>query len=431
MSFANDALRIGGLEVHNFRKFESYSVEFDRQLTVLVGDNGTGKSTLIDAACVALGSLFQGVEHAKAPSLVSDDARGLVIKQGDAIVLQPQYPVTVEASGTALGDEISWTRSLNSAKGRTTRVDAAPIIEAGKRIQGLAGGDADAILPVLARYGTDRLWRQGSAQEAPVPSRTRGYEDALEASSNESRMNAWFRSQSIWEWQNKRESSLFTAVRRALASCFDAAASSHDAMVDYDAELKQLVFTFSDSNGEYHRDRIGSMSDGYRGTLSLIADIAYRMASLNPAMGERVLETPGIVLIDEVDLHLHPRWQARILEDLVRIFPNVQFIVTTHSPIVVASVPKHNIRVLGAECAQAPAVQTRGRDASDILNAVLGAASRPHEAARLFDAFNGAVDGGDYTEARDVLGQIEDYVGPDDPDAVAARTTLELEELLS
>ena len=431
MSFANDALRIGGLEVHNFRKFESYSVEFDWQLTVLVGDNGTGKSTLIDAACVALGSLFQGVEHAKAPSMVSDDARGLVIKQGDAIVLQPQYPVTVEASGTALGDEISWTRSLNSAKGRTTRVDAAPIIEAGKRIQGLAGGDADAILPVLARYGTDRLWRQGSPQEAPVPSRTRGYEDALEASSNESRMNAWFRSQSIWEWQNKRESSLFTAVRRALASCFDAAASTGDAMVDYDAELKQLVFTYSDSNGVYHRDRIGSMSDGYRGTLSLIADIAYRMASLNPAMGERVLETPGIVLIDEVDLHLHPRWQARILEDLVRIFPNVQFIVTTHSPIVVASVPKHNIRVLGAECAQAPAVQTRGRDASDILNAVLGAASRPHEAARLFDAFNGAVDGGDYTEARHVLGQIEDYVGPDDPDAVAARTTLELEELLS
>lgn len=431
MSFANDMLRIKRLEVHNFRKFESYSVEFDQQLTVLVGDNGTGKSTLIDAACVALGSLFQGVEHAKAPSLLPDDAQGAVIRQGDAIVVQPQYPVVVEASGIALGDEVSWTRSLNGPKGRTTRVDAAPIITAGKRIQGLASGDADAILPVLARYGTDRLWRQGSSQEAPVPSRTRGYEDALEASSNESRMNAWFRSQSMWEWQNRRESSLFTAVRRALASCFDAAALSHDAMVDYDAELKQLVFTYSDPNGVYHRDRIGSMSDGYRGTLSLIADIAYRMASLNPAMGECVLKTPGVVLIDEVDLHLHPRWQARILEDLVRIFPNVQFIVTTHSPIVVASVPKHNIRVLGAECAQAPAVQTRGRDASNILNVVLGAASRPEEAVRLFDAFNGAVDGGDYAGAQDVLSKIEDYMGPDDPDVVAARTTLELEELLS
>lgn len=112
MSFANDMLRIKRLEVHNFRKFESYSVEFDQQLTVLVGDNGTGKSTLIDAACVALGSLFQGVEHAKAPSLLPDDAQGAVIRQGDAIVVQPQYPVVVEASGIGAGrrgflDEVS------------------------------------------------------------------------------------------------------------------------------------------------------------------------------------------------------------------------------------------------------------------------------------------------------------------------------------
>lgn len=431
VSFINNELRIDKLRVRNFRKFESYFVKFDQQLTVLVGDNGTGKSTLIDGACVALGALFQGIEHAKAPSLSPDDARGAVIQQGDALAVQPQYPVSIDAAGVALGESLSWTRSLNSPKGRTTRVDAAAIIEAGKRIQDRADKDINAVLPVLARYGTDRLWRQGGSQESPVPSRTRGYEDALEASSNESRMNAWFRSQSIWEWQNKKESSLFTAVRRALASCFDAAASTHDAMVDYDAELKQLVFTFSASDGVYHRDRIGSMSDGYRGTLSLIADIAYRMASLNPAMGERMLETPGVILIDEVDLHLHPRWQARILEDLVRIFPNVQFIVTTHSPIVVASVPKHNIRVLGAESAEAPAVQTRGRDASDILKTVLDAASRPEEAARLFDDFNSAVDGGDYARARNVLNRIEDYVGPDDPDAVAARTTLELEELLS
>lgn len=431
MSFANNDLRIDGLKVRNFRKFESYSVEFDQQLTLLVGDNATGKSTLIDGACVALGALFQGIEHAKALSLSPDDARRAVIRQGDVLAVQPQYPVLIDAAGVALGESLSWTRSLNSPKGRTTRVDAAAIIEAGKRIQDRADKDINAVLPLLARYGTDRLWRQGGSQESPVPNRTRGYADALEASSNELRMNAWFRSQSIWEWQNKKESALFTAVRKALASCFGAAASTHDAMVDYDAELKQLVFTFSDADGVYHRDRIGSMSDGYRGTLSLIADIAYRMASLNPAMGERVLETPGVVLIDEVDLHLHPRWQARILEDLVHIFPNVQFVVTTHSPIVVASVPKHNIRVLGPDFAEAPAVQTRGRDASDILKTVLDAASRPEEAVRLFDDFNSAVDGGDYARAQDVLNRIEDYVGPDDPDAVAARTTLELEELLS
>lgn len=136
-------------------------------------------------------------------------------------------------------------------------------------------------------------------------------------------------------------------------------------------------------------------------------------------------------MIDEIDLHLHPRWQARILEDLVRIFPNVQFIVTTHSPVVVASVPRGNIRILGEDAATVPAMETRGRDAGDILNTVLGASSRPEEAGRLFDLFNSAVDEERFDDARLALQKLEEFVGVDDPDVVAAKTTLELEELLS
>ena len=136
-------------------------------------------------------------------------------------------------------------------------------------------------------------------------------------------------------------------------------------------------------------------------------------------------------MIDEIDLHLHPRWQARILEDLVRIFPNVQFILTTHSPVVVASVPRGNIRILGEDAATVPAMETRGRDAGDILNTVLGASSRPEEAGRLFDLFNCAVDEERFDDAGFALQELEEFVGVDDPDVVAAKTTLELEELLS
>lgn len=136
-------------------------------------------------------------------------------------------------------------------------------------------------------------------------------------------------------------------------------------------------------------------------------------------------------MIDEIDLHLHPRWQARILEDLVRIFPNVQFILTTHSPVVVASVPRGNIRILGEDAATVPAMETRGRDAGDILNTVLGASSRPEEAGRLFDLFNCAVDEERFDDTRLALQKLEEFVGMDDPDVVAAKTTLELEELLS
>ena len=431
MGFANNSYLINKLEVCNFRKFESISVEFERQLTVLVGDNGVGKSTLIDAASIALGTLFQKIENAKAPGITPDDAHGAVIKQGDMFDVQSRYPVTIGADGIVLGKNAHWSRSLNTAKGRATIADAAAVVDAGARLQKLVGSGDTVVLPILARYGTDRLWAWTEPKDQSLPNRTRGYEGALQASSNDARMNAWFKSQSIWEWQNRRDSALFSAVKRALASCFDAAASTVDAMVDFDAELGQLVFTYSTADGNYHRDRIHSMSDGYRGTLSLFADIAYRMAMLNPALGDRVLETPGVVMIDEIDLHLHPRWQARILEDLVRIFPNVQFIVTTHSPVVVASVPRGDIRVLDGEAVSVPATETRGRDAGDILNTVLDASSRPEEAVQLFDAFNRAVDEGRHADARVELEKLEAFVGADDPDVVAARTTLELEELLS
>lgn len=347
MGFSNTELRISELEISNFRRFESLSIDFDRQLTVIVGDNGTGKSTLIDAASIALGTLFRKIEHATSPSISSRDAREVVTKQGDMMVAQPQYPVVVRADGVVLGKSISWTRSRDNAKCHTVSPGAKAIVVAGERIQHLASEDGDSVLPILTRYGTDRICKQNGPLLATIPNRTRGYEDALQAASNYSRMNAWFKMQSLWEWQNKRESAIFTAVKKALATCFDSAASIDNAMVDYDAELQQLIFTFRDANGIYHRDRLHSIGDGYRDTLSLIADIAYRMATLNPALQENVLETPGVVLVDEIGLHMQQGKQLRIITDMIRTFPNVQFIMTTNSIVDdLYGVPSDNIRIL-------------------------------------------------------------------------------------
>ena len=113
---------------------------------------------------------------------------------------------------------------------------------------------------------------------------------------------------------------------------------------------------------------VNDLSDGYRSTLSMIADIAYRMAILNPQLFDDVLtQTPGVVLIDEVDLHLHPLWQQRILKDLMNIFPNVQFIVTTHAPAVIGSVKKENLLVLtDNRTAFMPVCEVYGSDANSI-----------------------------------------------------------------
>ena len=118
-------------------------------------------------------------------------------------------------------------------------------------------------------------------------------------------------------------------------------------------------------------------SQWMKNTLSMIGDIAYRMAVLNPTLGDQVLEkTPGVVLIDEIDLHLHPQWQQTILSDLHAIFPEIQFIVSSHAPAVINSVPREQIRILDHGEIYMPAAQTYGRDANSILREVMNVSDR-------------------------------------------------------
>ena len=118
------------------------------------------------------------------------------------------------------------------------------------------------------------------------------------------------------------------------------------------------------------------LSDGVRTMLALVADVARRCASLNPNLKDLAsTQTPGVLLIDEVDMHLHPRWQQQVLGLLRDAFPGLQIIVTTHSPHVLSTVEKSSIRVLHIEddevTIETPLMQTRGVESSDVLASVM------------------------------------------------------------
>jgi len=125
------------------------------------------------------------------------------------------------------------------------------------------------------------------------------------------------------------------------------------------------------------------MSAGYRTVIGMVADIAYRMALLNPQLKESAAkETPGVVLIDELDLHLHPKWQWRIVKDLKRTFPKVQFITTTHAPIIIASCDKSELIHLYEENGKVIDVSQQtpnGWSIEDVLTEIMGAPARSPE----------------------------------------------------
>lgn len=177
--------------------------------------------------------------------------------------------------------------------------------------------------------------------------RSNGYIDSLDGAANDKLMMKWFQKMTIQELQRKQEIPEFTAVRTAMEQVFASITGFSDVNVQFNLDTGDIDVIYYDQNNEHVRIPLSLLSDGYKCTISLIADIAYRMAILNPQLLDKVLtETEGIVLIDEVDLHLHPTWQKRILKDLLDIFPRVQFIVSTHAPEVINSVRSDSVVIL-------------------------------------------------------------------------------------
>jgi len=163
------------------------------------------------------------------------------------------------------------------------------------------------------------------------------------------------------------------------------------------------------------------LSDGYRAMLALVMDLARRMAQARGAdrpPTESLLNHPAIVLIDEVELHLHPSWQQTVLTTLMEIFTNTQFIVTTHSPQVLTSIPPRHIRVLSDGRAYAVNEQTQGAEASRLLKHVFGVEPRPEnlgivQALKEYSTLVYAEQWGT-PEAEELRKKLIEHYGPDE-----------------
>ena len=179
------------------------------------------------------------------------------------------------------------------------------------------------------------------------------------------------------------------------------------------------------SGGSEERLELSHLSGGYRATLALVADLARRMAQGNPHL-ENPLASEAVVLIDEVDLHLHPSWQQRILDDLTRTFPNAQFIVTTHSPQVLTTVEPGQVVTLvredGKIVPRGPGWGTYGSEAGGVLTAVMGVEERPrNEFSEMLDQYRELIedDRGETGEALALRKRLDAW-NREDPDLVRA-----------
>ena len=425
-------MKLESIKVQNFKCFEKLSINFNPQMNVLIGNNGVGKTTILEAAAVGIGSFFLGIDSISSTGIKKEYARIKVIKSGSTMDRQPQYPVSITCEGNVDGQKIEWGRQLNSESAGTTYGASNSLKKvAADLLNKVRQGADSAILPVIAYYGTDRLWTQTlDSSDKALDNRLQGYTDCIPAKSNEKLMLKWFEKMTYIQLQEGSVIPELQAVNNVIAESYiESGAKVKDVKVVFNVKTSRLEVSYFDENGKYHNHPFSELSDGYRNTLSLISDIAYRMAVLNPQLlADVTKKTPGIVLIDEIDMHLHPIWQKNILRTLQNVFPLVQFIVTTHSPSVISSAKVEELLILDGQDCKSFDYEVYGKDVNSILTEIMGTSERPDEITDKFNAFEKLMDEGDYKGAENVLKELRGILGDNDNGVVSATVALDFQK---
>lgn len=363
-------MKLKSVTIENYRAIEKLELSLDQSLTVLHGANGHGKTSVLSAIAVGLVDSLGSFLDELSFDLSEEDWREgagpprVVVKSTDGI------------TGERHGEEVTEGQE-----------EARRLI--GTRILDKALATKEEDMPIVAFYGTDRMlsdmpdWVLSQRGSQYKPSRRAALQGALSAHADFEGLLVWFYFKENEELRERRERRDFDYELKDVSVIRQAISSMLLEVSNPRIELNPLRFVVSvkSKEGRVEKLSLNQLSGGYRIVLALAADLARRMAQGNPHMDDP-LQSEAIVLIDEIELHLHPEWQQRILNDLMRTFPNAQFIVSTHSPQVLTTVePKHIIVELYRDgdniAAGAPAGATYGAEAGDVLSVVMGVSERP------------------------------------------------------
>lgn len=331
------------IHIMNFKGIEDAEFQFDSDFNLIIGNNGTGKTSILEAVSVGLGAFLAGIDGLRGIHFSSDEIRreNELLGEGSNNIIY-RTPTSVECHVILNHEDFYYKRQKKSVKSSRSTIEPRDICKAAAALT----QNSKSILPVISYQGISRISDQKRDKWKDVFeddfSRVVGYTDCLDEASNTKLLTNWFRRMEQVSWQRGKRIGEYEAVKRAVETFMNQMMDADDITVFYDKRTEELVYR---SKEEELPLRL--LSSGFRTLVGMVLDISYRMAILNPfLLDDLVNQTPGIVLIDEIDMHLHPRWQWNVVKALKLTFPKVQFIVTTHSPIVIASCKDEKLIVL-------------------------------------------------------------------------------------
>ena len=343
---------INYLYIQNFKGFEQKEISFNPGFTVVIGDNSLGKSSLLHALQVALGAYLQCLPiPASAVYRRQFRKQEVFVKWRDDEIdySANEQETLIKVFAQFNNDQIEWSRVM-LANGMTShsRKYVGELIDAVSELLEERKQPNKAVLPVVASFGTERTMAQQRKGKLAQERRSRMEKGYLAALSDKVDFDG------VIEWLYNYDSELkynkeFAGTREAVFEAI-AVAIPYLEEVGFNMHYRELEAVVKIDEKDFGRKMHSNMSDGLKAMLNLVAELAFRCVVLNGYLGsDAVIQTKGVVLIDELDMHLHPSWQRHVIRDLKQAFPNIQFIVTTHSAFIVQSIRSEELIIIDEE----------------------------------------------------------------------------------
>ena len=399
------------IRLDNYRCFEELKLPLEEDTTVLFAENGGGKTAVLTALAMGL-AVFQvgsprtlNLNARRDPRMCTLDEKGRREPAGECKV------TWTAAVGET--ESVMWSKTIQPASGRT-RNQPRPILEAMERVR-VPG----TRWPLFAWYGVDRLGRQRGRRRKieRTGDRWEAHDWSLDPNLDEAPLLQWLQDEILGDvvrrHQEEPERFFHQVVMEATVQATPGVTNAW-----YDPVEQAPKLRFQDG----HVAPWSELSDGYHVFIALIADIARRAVMLNEVDGaDAPARVEGVVLIDELDLHLHPRWQRVALPALRSVFPRLQFIVTTHSPQVLSSAKNHQVRRLVDGRIQEQNVFVSGRDSNAILRDLMDTNDRDDEGVVELRRLYKAIDQGNHQLAARIHQELVGRWGVNDPALIRAR----------
>ena len=320
-------------EIQNFKSIEKMSLNFSSGVNLLIGDNGVGKTTVLEALALSVQAYFSRMNDITKKGITQKDVRFTSSLVGDASQHRMYYTPTtikstVELGGVEYSSEISREDETNATR---TKYAGKELATAGRELL----NSQTEILPVICYFSTSRVVDTQKASTSSVGKnklndRRCGYMDCLNATLDRKALTDWAFKMAMAEYKKGMPIAEYEAFKKAVGTFMQKMNDLNEIpLVEYTRDFEDITYT---ENGKTML--VNYLSAGYQSLLWMLMEISFRIALLNPEMSD-YSQAEGIVLID--DMHLHPRWQWKILDALHSSFPKVQFIAATHSPIIISS----------------------------------------------------------------------------------------------